>query len=309
MHNAPDTLKMREQLPESLKAIYPFESHYVKLENGENMHYISEGSGETVLLLHGLPTWSFFFKNLILLLRNDFKCIAIDHIGYGLSDKPRKYDYSIKTHIDNAVRFAEIMRFRKFHIVSHDFGTAIALAMTERWPERVSSVSLLNSAVFVLPRLPAIIMLFKFFPFTLLFSRIFNLFTRVCLHLSLFSIIQSEISNGYLWPYRKFSNRVAIAAGIDDIPWLQDHPSLDILTPICDKAFILENKKIKFFWAEDDFRYNFDVLKAWAKVLPNAKYKRYQMAGHYLLEDSPEAVNDIRTFIYSARNVEKDIFK
>lgn len=300
---------MERSLPPFLRKIYPFQQHYVKSRNGPRMHYVEEGSGETVLFLHGHPMWSFFFRNLILLLRSDFRCIAIDHIGYGLSDKPKSYIYDIKTHIEDAICFAEVKQFKKFHIVAQDFGVVIALAMAERWPERISSMSLLNSAVFVLPKLPAVILLFKFPLFTFLCSRLFNLFTRVCLHLGTFSILDGDVVDGFLWPYRKFSNRVAIAAGIDDIPWLPDHPSLETLNTIGEKAFILCNKKIKFFWADDDFRYKFDVLKAWRKVLPNAHYKRYQTAGHLLLEDSSEAIRDIRTFVYGARNIEKHLFK
>ncbi|MDR1232865.1 MAG: alpha/beta fold hydrolase [Puniceicoccales bacterium] len=300
---------MERTLPPFLRKIYPFQRHYVKLRNGPTMHYIEEGSGETVLFLHGHPTWSFFFRNLILSLRPDFRCIAIDHIGYGLSDKPKSYRYNIKTHIEDAICFAEVKRFKKFHIVAQDFGAVVALAMAERWPERISSMSFLNSAAFALPRLPTVILLFKFPLFTFLCARLFNLFTRVCLHLGTFSMLDGDVVNGFLWPYRKFSNRMAIAAGIDDIPWLSDHPSLEILNTIGKKAFILCNKKIKFFWADDDFHYNFNVLKAWGKVLPNASYKRYQMVGHFLLEDSTEAIKDIRTFIYSARNIEKHLFK
>jgi haloalkane dehalogenase len=300
---------MKHPLPPFLGKIYPFQQHYVKLRNGPMMHYIEEGSGETVLFLHGHPTWSFFFRNLILLLRPDFRCIAIDHIGYGLSDKPKSYSYDIRTHIEDAICFAEIKQFKKFHIVAQDFGVVVALAMAERWPERISSMSLLNSTVFALPKLPAIILLFKFPLFTFLCSRLFNLFIRICLHLGTFSILDGNVVDGFLWPYRKFSDRVAIAAGIDDIPWLPDHPSLEILNTIGEKAFILCNKKIKFFWADDDFRYNFNVLKAWGKVLPNASYKRYQMTGHLLLEDSSEAIKDIRTFVYGARNIEKHLFK
>jgi haloalkane dehalogenase len=300
---------MRIVLPQFIRKIYPFESRYAKLRGGESMHYVDEGSGETVLFLHGFPTWSFFFRKLIFLLRPDFKCIAVDHIGYGLSDKPARYRYDISTHIKNAIQFAEIMKFRKFHIVAHDFGVAVALAMAERWPERISSMSFLNSAAFVLPKTPAIIMLFKFSPFTVLFARVFNLVIRACLHLGMFSILDGDISSGYLFPYGRFSDRVAISAGLDDIPWLQDHPSIDTLKTLCDKAFILGNKKIKFFWADDDFRYDFNVLKAWGNVLPNARYKRYPMAGHYLLEDSDEAMRDIRTFIFSAKDLEHDLFK
>jgi haloalkane dehalogenase len=273
------------------------------------MHYIDEGSGETILFLHGFPTWSFFFRNLIILLKSDFRCLAIDHIGYGLSDKPLRYDYSLQRHISNAIRFAEMMKFRKFHIVAQDFGAAIALAMAERWPERISSMSFLNSAVFILPRLPSIVLLFKFPFFTFLLCRLFNLFTRTCLHLSVASNLHENVCKGHLWPYRKFLDRTAIEAGINEIPWLRDHRVLDVLDPICEKAFILGNKKIKFFWADDDFRYNFDVLKSWSRVLPNARYKRYPMAGHYLLEDSEEAINDIKNFIYSAQNIEKNLFK
>jgi hypothetical protein len=90
----------------------------------------------------------------------------------------------------------------------------------------------------------------------------FYLFTRACLHLRTFSILDSDLANGFLWPSRKSSDRVAIAAGIEDIPWLSDHPSLENLNAIGEKAFILCNKKNKFFWADDDFRYNFDILKA-----------------------------------------------
>ncbi|MDR2778802.1 MAG: alpha/beta fold hydrolase [Puniceicoccales bacterium] len=300
---------MEKSLPLFLREVYPFQQHYAKLKNGSIMHYVEEGTGETILFLHGHPTWSFFFRNLILLLRSDFKCIAIDHIGHGLSDKPKSCRYDIKTHIDNAISFAEIKQFKKFHIVAQDFGVAVALAIAERWPERISSMSLLNSAVFSLPRLPAIILLFKFPLFTFLCSRFFNLFAWACLHLGTFSILDGDVIRGYLWPYEKFSDRVAIAAEIDDIPWLPDHPSLKTLSIISEKAFILCNKKIKFFWSDDDFRYGFDVLKAWGKILPNAAYKRYQMAGHFLLEDSNEAMNDIRTFIYSARNIENLLFK
>jgi haloalkane dehalogenase len=300
---------MHAQLPEFLKDIYPFQSRRVRLRDGKVMHYVDEGSGETVLLLHGHPTWSFFFRNLILRLRRDFRCLAIDHIGYGLSDKPKNYKYEIKTHIDNAIQFAELMRFKKFHIVAHDFGVAVALALAERWPERISSMCLLNSAVFVLNRMPGIILFFKFPLFTFFLSRMTNLFTWVCMHLGIASVLPSEVFAGYRWPYGSFANRVAIQAGIDDIPWLADHRSLDTLEPICEKAFILCNKKIKFFWADDDFRYNFNVLRAWGNVLPNALYKRYPGAGHYLLEDSSEAISDIRTFIHSAQNIEKSIFR
>jgi haloalkane dehalogenase len=272
------------------------------------MHYVEEGFGETVLLLHGHPTWSFFFRNLIRLLQTDFRCIAIDHIGYGMSTKPSEYVYEIGKHIANAMEFVGAMKFKKFHIVAQDFGVAIALAMAEFWPERISSMSLLNSAIFVLPKLSAIVLMFKLPILGFCMSTLFNLFTRICLHLGVGSTAGDDILNGYLWPHRKLAERSALAAGTNDIPWLRDHRSLNTLEPICEKAFLLANKKIKFFWADDDFRYDSSALKYWANVLPNATVKHYQ-SGHFLFEDSPEAMNDMRLFIHGAQDISKDLFK
>lgn len=298
-----------EQLPNFLQKLYPFRSHYLRLRDGKKMHYIDEGAGETVLFLHGHPNWSFFFRNLILLMRNDFKCIAPDNIGYGLSDKPWRYNYNIQQHIDNGISFAENMHFKKFHIVAQDFGAIIALAMAERWPERISSLSFLNSYSFMLPRIPMLLTFFKLPLVVSIFSRMCNFFLRASIHFGTIGVLPDNVRHGYLWPFKKILSRGCIADGIVDIPWLPNHPSLPLLEQIEEKAFILNNKKIKFFWADNDFLYNFDVLQRWAKVLPNAKYKIYQMAGHYLLDESQEAINDIRTFVYSARNIEHELFK
>ena len=300
---------MHEDLPDYLKKLYPFRRDYVKLHDGSNMHYIDDGSGESVLFLHGHPTWSFFFRKLILLMRSDFRCVAPDNIGYGLSDKPWKYNYDIQQHIANGIEFAEKMKFKRFHIIAQDFGVIIALAMAERWPERIGSMAFLNSYAFVLPRLPVSMMIFKMPVIGPIISVMFNLFVRVNLHFGTLGVMDDAVVQGYLFPFKKLSSRASIPSGISDIPWLVNHPSLPIIDQIAEKAFILNNKKIKFFWADDDFIYSGDTLQKWANVLPNAQYKVYQTAGHYLLDESDEAVSDIRTFVYCARNIQKELFK
>ena len=299
---------MREPLPESLKKLYPFQSKYLRLKCGNVMHYIDEGPEEVVLFLHGNPTWSFFFRNLILLLKRDFRCIAIDHIGYGMSDKPQKYQYNIATHIENAIHFAEAMKFKKFHIVAQDFGVAIAMAMAERWPERITSMAFLNSTVSRLTTLPSMLLFFKFPVFTFLFARLLNLFVRLNIHFGTVGVLDRDVIKGYLWPYRHFSDRIAIAGAIEDVPWLPDHPSMETLERLINKAYLLENKKIKFFWANDDMRYSSVALYSWRDVLPNAWLKTYDRVGHLSLEDSEEVVSDVRAFISKWRNINKDLF-
>ncbi|MDR1401924.1 MAG: alpha/beta fold hydrolase [Puniceicoccales bacterium] len=299
---------MQEILPEFLRTIYPFKPHYLRLRDGQSMHYVDEGFGETVLLLHGHPTWSFFFRNLICLLRSDFKCMAIDHIGYGMSSKPHGYRYEISQHIANVIEFVEAMKFKKFHIIGEDFGVAAALALAEFWPERISSMSLLNSAVFAMPKLSGVVLMFKFPLLGFCMSTFFNLFTRIYMHLGVLSTMDDAIFDGYLWPHRNLLERSAVVAGTDDIPWLSDHHSLDTFERICEKAFLLANKKIEFFWANNDFLYTSNVLEQWKKILPNAFVKHYQ-SGHLLFEDSPEAMNDVRLFIHGAKDISKDLFR
>jgi hypothetical protein len=102
---------------------------------------------------------------------------------------------------------------------------------------------------------------------------------------------------------------VAISDGLRDIPLFPDNPSLDAYDEIEAKAFILCNKKMKFFWADLDFFHNITSLKRWAKILPNALLKRYEQGGHFLLEDSRGARNDIRAFLLKCRDINKSIFK
>jgi len=83
-------------------SLYPFESRWLDL-GGVRMHYIDEGRGDPVVMLHGNPTWSFYYRNLVLALRDTYRCVVPDHIGCGLSDKPpeSRYDYSLKSRLDD----------------------------------------------------------------------------------------------------------------------------------------------------------------------------------------------------------------
>lgn len=90
-HTAPDWLDQSE---------YPFESHYFKLPTGK-MHYVDEGTNDPIVMVHGNPGWSFEFRNIVKELSGTYRCIAPDHIGFGLSDKPFDWDYLPKSHAKN----------------------------------------------------------------------------------------------------------------------------------------------------------------------------------------------------------------
>ncbi|MDR0595676.1 MAG: alpha/beta fold hydrolase [Puniceicoccales bacterium] len=294
---------------DTFSKLYPFTSQFSEIDSDRNrVHYIEVGKGETVLFLHGFPTWSFMYRNLILELASDFRCVALDNLGYGFSDKPLRYKYTIKKHIENAIKFAENMHFKKFHLVMHDFGVGIGLALAERWPERISSMAFLNSSCFKHPKLPFSITLMKIPIISTILTRCTNLLQSIFLHIGM-NFLTEDVKRGYLKPYDSFLSRVAISDGLADIPLFPDNPSLETYYDIEGKAFILSNKKMKFFWADLDFFHNFTSLKRWAKILPNALLKRYEQDGHFLLEDSPEARHDIRAFLLKHRDINRSLFK
>ncbi len=126
------------------KSEYPFESNYFNV-NGQNLHYIDEGEGEIFLFVHGTPSWSFDFRKVIKILRTKYRCIALDHIGFGLSDKPAKYDYSTQNHSKTLEKFVLEKKLEKFTLIVHDFGGPIGLNFAIHYPERIQKLVIVNS--------------------------------------------------------------------------------------------------------------------------------------------------------------------
>jgi pimeloyl-ACP methyl ester carboxylesterase len=123
---------------------YPFTSNYFDI-NGHRLHYIDEGTGDILLFVHGTPSWSFDFRNIIKCLKSDYRCIAVDHIGFGLSDKPEFYDYSTQNHSKTLEEFVAEKQLENITLVVHDFGGPIGLNFAIKNHERISKIVILNS--------------------------------------------------------------------------------------------------------------------------------------------------------------------
>src|SRR5688572_17168943 len=98
------------------KKEYPFAGRYFEI-NGQQMHFIDEGKGDFILFVHGTPSWSFDYRNVIKDLSSTYRCIAIDHIGFGLSGKPRNYDYSTINHSSTLEKFVLEKQLRDITLV------------------------------------------------------------------------------------------------------------------------------------------------------------------------------------------------
>lgn len=136
---------MTEAIPTWLdREIYPFESHYVDVADGK-MHYVDEGSGPVILMLHGTPTWSFLYRHLIAGLRDRYRVIAPDHLGSGLSEKTAEYSYRPADQARNLSVFIEKLGLNEFTMVVHDFGGPIGLSYALDHPQQVQRLILFNT--------------------------------------------------------------------------------------------------------------------------------------------------------------------
>ncbi len=125
-------------------SLYPFNNKYIQLNAGK-MHYVDEGGGEIILFVHGTPTWSFLYRDYIASLSKKYRCIAVDHIGFGLSEKPNNFDGKPESHSKNLTEFIEKLNLQNITLVVHDFGGPIGLSSAIENNERIKRVVLFNS--------------------------------------------------------------------------------------------------------------------------------------------------------------------
>lgn len=126
------------------RAAYPFQRRWVGLPAGR-LHYVEEGSGEPLLLVHGTPTWSFEWRHIIRALAPAWRCVAPDHLGFGLSDRPREFPYTPEAHAENLRRFVEVLALDQLTLVVHDYGGPIGLPLCLQRPTRVKRLVVLNT--------------------------------------------------------------------------------------------------------------------------------------------------------------------
>jgi haloalkane dehalogenase len=125
-------------------AEYPFAPHELQLDAGR-LHYIDEGQGPAVVLVHGTPVWSFLYRNLVKELSRTHRCIVPDHLGFGLSERPTSFGYRPQDHARNLRALIERLGLRDITLVVHDFGGPIGLSYAVERPENVARLALFNT--------------------------------------------------------------------------------------------------------------------------------------------------------------------
>jgi haloalkane dehalogenase len=282
-------------IPAELKIEYPFESHFLSVKENK-LHYIDVGTGETILMLHGNPTWSFFYRNLAKYFSKEYRVIVPDHIGCGLSDKPQFFSYTLNEHIENIEKLVIKLNLNNITLVVHDWGGAIGMGLATRHPNLIKKLIIMNTAAFTSPEIPMRINILRN-PIGEWAIRAFNGFAYPATFMSTTKKLSPLVKKGFTLPYFDFESRIATAKFVQDIPMDKNHQSFDTLKTIENKLSELK-VPVLLLWGAKDFCFTTNFLKRWQGYFPLAKTKIFQEAGHYLIEDEEAGViQEIETFL------------
>lgn len=279
------------------------------------MHYVDEGVGPPMVMVHGNPTWSFYYRNLIAAFRGTYRCVVMDHIGCGLSDRPTtdEYDYTLRSRIDDVETLLDHLGIEKdVTLVVHDWGGMIGMGVALRRPERIGRIVILNTAAFLLPPVggqgdgP---FAKKPFPWQLEIARRDTMVTRLLIRgLNLFcrgaavggSVrgLDRDVRRGLLAPYSTYRDRLAVHEFVKDIPLRPGDRSYDAARDIDVGLSQLADKPMLICWGLQDFVFDGDFLGEWRQRFPHAAVHAFEDAGHYVLEDAPDrVVAKMRSFL------------
>jgi len=283
--------------PDWLNKLYPFKSNFFKLKDNLSMHYLDEGQGPPILMLHGNPTWSFYYRNLIVAFSGSNRVVVPDHIGCGLSDKPQDYEYTLKQHIDNLEKLVSELGLKDFVLVVHDWGGPIGFGLIERHPDLVKKIVVLNTAAYISTVIAFQINMCRIPILAEQVMRRLNGFALTATYMAVAKKMSPEIRKGYLYPYDNYKNRIAIARFVADIPMNPNHRSYQTLKNI-ELSLSKHHCPCLILWGKRDFCFHDYFLNRWMEIYPQAIVKTFESAGHYVLEDAKdEIIKELKQFI------------
>jgi haloalkane dehalogenase len=286
------------------KELYPFDSHFIDL-NGLAYHYIDEGQGDPILMLHGNPTWSFYYRELIKVLSRRHRTIVPDHIGCGLSSKPStyEYDFRLKSRIEDLnMLVAHLNLDQDLTLIVHDWGGMIGISWALDYLYKVKRLVLFNTAGFLPPSgksIPKRLKLIRNLPaFAAPAVLGLNLFVLGALWMCAHKPLNRQVRTGLAAPYDSPRSRLATLKFVQDIPLYPEDPSYCIVASTDQGLNRLSQIPMLIIWGEHDFVFDRDYFDKWQRRFPNAETHYLNDAGHYVLEDQPDqCIALIRDFI------------
>lgn len=290
---------------------YPFSPQRFDVRPGIAMSYLDEGprDGEVVVMLHGNPSWSFYWRHLVLGLRDHYRCIVPDHVGMGLSDKPDdapdaspRYDYTLQSRIDDLdALLAHLGITGPVTLAVHDWGGMIGFGWALRDPSRVRRLVITNTAAFPLPaakNMPWQIAMGRHSRIGGWLIRRFNLFARGAARFGTVRALPPEVRAGYAGVYAGWRDAISTLRFMQDIPLDAHDRAWPLLEASARQLPAYADRPAFIGWGLRDFVFDRHFLDGFRAALPDADVHAFDDAAHYVLEDKREVlVPKIRAFL------------
>ena len=295
---------------------YPFSPRRIELRPGISMSYLDEGGrpvegrdADVVVMLHGNPSWSYYWRHLVLGLRDQYRCIVPDHVGMGLSDKPddaadasRRYDYTLQARVDDLATLLDRLGITgPVTLAVHDWGGMIGFGWALSHLSQVRRLVILNTAAFPLPAAKAM-------PWQLSLGRdsrvggflirTFNLFARGAAWLGTERRLPAAVRRAYIAPYDGWRNAISTLRFMQDIPLRGGDPAWSLVAETGRRLHEFADRPAFIGWGLRDFVFDRHCLDGFRSALPHAEVRAFDDANHYVLEDKHEVlVPEIRAFL------------
>jgi len=277
---------------------YPFQGSRFEVRPGIQMHYLDEGPRDAppIVMVHGNPSWSYYYRRLVSAFSDRYRCIVPDHVGMGLSDKPddAAYRYTLESRIDDLeALLAHLGVTRDVTLVVHDWGGMIGFGWAMRYPEVVRRLVILNTAAFPLPEgkpLPWQLNLVRNTKLGALLVRGFNAFAWGAATQGVMRKMPADEKRALLSPYNSWRNRISTLRFVQDIPLAAGDPGYDIVADSASRLHEFADRPAIACWGLKDFVFDADFLDGFRQRLPQLEVHAWEDAGHYVLEDAHERI-------------------
>jgi haloalkane dehalogenase len=276
------------------QGLFPVQHRFLDLDGGR-IHYVDEGVGETLLLLHGNPSWCFLYRKIIAALRSDFRCVALDFPGYGMSDAPAGYRFTPKEHSEVLERFVDCLGLKEYTMMVQDWGGPIGLGLASRRPELVRRLIIGNTFAWPLDKERRIRMFSWVMggPIGRLLTFGFNFVPRFFFARGLAQPHAPEVLEMYLAPWRPRARRIAAVIAPRQLVAASTY-----LREVERSLSRLVDRPVLIVWGTRDFAFGSAERERFERIFVNHRTVLLNYASHFLQEDAGDRIAEsIRAFL------------
>ena len=268
------------------RELFDVEHRFLDLD-GARIHYVDEGVGEAILLLHGNPAWSFLYRKIIAGLKDEFRCVALDYPGYGMSSAPAGYRFTPREHSAVLERFVDRLALTELTLMVQDWGGPVGLGLAGRRPELLRRLIIGNSFAWPLNSEFRVRMFSALMggPIGRTLNRRLMLVPRVFFARGLAQEPPREVLDLYFAPWRDPARRAPAAIGPKQLIAASDYlKEVEANLPkIADRPALI-------VWGTKDFAFGAGERKRFEATFPNHRTILFENASHFLQEDVGERI-------------------